>query len=187
MPRINLLPWREELRRERQKEFIGQLVLAVIVGGGLMLLAHMTVTSWLDHQEQRNDRLQSEIRQLDQKIAEIEDLQATRERLLSRMQIIEELQKSRPDGVRLFDDLVRSLPSGVYLTELSQSGSRVQIRGVAESHGRVSAYLRSIDSADWLGSPDLDVVQRSRQRDGDGRVYEFTIRAQQITPGMEDD
>ncbi|MCP1728005.1 type IV pilus assembly protein PilN [Natronospira proteinivora] len=187
MPRINLLPWREELRRERQKEFAIQMAGAAILGGLMLFYAHSTVGGWVDHQEDRNSRIQDEIRQLEQQIAEIEELQETRERLLSRMQIIEELQKSRPDGVRLFDDLVESLPSGVYLTQLNQSGANITIRGVAESQARVSAYLRSIDDAEWLDDPDLDGIQRSRQRDGDGRVFEFTIRARQVTPGTEND
>ncbi|MEA5445752.1 PilN domain-containing protein [Gammaproteobacteria bacterium AB-CW1] len=187
MPRINLLPWREEARREKQKEFGTQLGGAAILGGLLLFYAHHTVGGWIDHQQSRNDRIQSEIRQLEEKIAEIEDLQETKDRLLARMQIIEELQKSRPDGVRLFDDLVRTLPSGVYLTEVTQSGANLTIRGVAESQARVSAYMRNIDQADWLAQPRLQVIERDRpRRDGEGRLRTFTIRAVQVTPGTED-
>lgn len=187
MPRINLLPWREEARREQQKQFLTQLAGAAVLGGLMLFYAHMTVGGWIDHQESRNDRIQEEIRKLEQKIAEIEDLQDTKERLLARMRIIEELQKSRPDGVRLFEELVRSLPSGVYLTEVSQSGANIEIQGVAESQARVSAYLRSIDEAEWLDEPDLEVIEQRESRGGGGRVRTFTIRAVQVTPGTEND
>jgi type IV pilus assembly protein PilN len=185
MPRINLLPWREEARRERQKQFAIQLGGAAILGGLMLFYGHTTVGGWIDHQQQRNNRLQDEIRQLEVKIAEIEDLQDTKDRLLARMRIIEELQKSRPNGVRLFDDLVRTLPSGVYLRELTQSGANLTIRGVAESQARVAAYMRAIDGADWLGDPDLQSIESRDQRTGEGRIREFTIRARQITPGGE--
>ncbi len=186
MPRINLLPWREEARKERQKQFLVQLAGGAVLGGLMVFYGQMTVGGWIDNQEHRNDRLESEIRELDQKIAEIQDLQDTRDRLLARMRIIEELQTSRPDGVRLFDELVWTLPSGVYLTSLEQSGNNLEIRGVAESSARVSAYLRNIEDAEWLGDPDLGVVERVGGRNAES-IQEFTIRARQRTPGSEDD
>ncbi|MDQ2070209.1 PilN domain-containing protein [Natronospira bacteriovora] len=185
MPRINLLPWREEARKQRQKEFGVQMAGAAILGGLMLFYAHTTVSGWIDHQQQRNNRLQAEIRQLEEKIAEIEDLQDTKERLLARMRIIEELQKSRPNGVRLFDDLVQTLPSGVYLREVTQSGANLTIRGVAESQARVAAYMRAIDGAAWLGDPDLQGIESRAERGGQARIREFTIRARQVTPGGE--
>jgi type IV pilus assembly protein PilN len=189
MPRINLLPWREEARKERQKQFVVQLLGAAVLGGLILFYGITTVNGWVNHQESRNTFLQEQIRELDRKIAEIEDLQDTKRRLLSRMQIIEELQKSRPDGVRLFDSLAHTVPTGVYVTEVRQNGSNLEIRGVAESNARVSAYMRNIDGSDWMTRPNVEVIETRTQRRGargdEQRVREFTIRARVVTPGGE--
>jgi type IV pilus assembly protein PilN len=179
MPRINLLPWREEQRKQRLKSFGIAALGAVAVGVATVMYAHMTVSRFIDFQGQRNKYLETEIATLDKQIAEIKELEATKDRLLARMQIIEQLQRSRPEVVHLFDELVRRLPDGVYLKSVKQTGNRLSIKGVAQSSTRVSALMRNIDSSEWLTDPGLDVVETVDQ--GRTRSSEFTIFASQVT------
>src|SRR5678815_3478687 len=179
MPRINLLPWREEQRKQRLKNFGIAALTAVALGVATVLYAHATVNRFIAYQESRNKYLEGEIATLDKQIAEIKELEATKERLLARMQIIEQLQRSRPEVVHLFDELVRRLPDGVYLKSVKQTGNRLSIKGVAQSSTRVSALMRNIDSSEWLTDPGLDVVETVDQ--GRTRSSEFTVFASQVT------
>ena len=183
MPRINLLPWREEQRQKRKKEFLVALGVAFAIGAVVVLLARMTYQGWIDNQRARNDLLKQEIAALDKQIDEILGLENQKERLLARMEIIEQLQRSRPESVHLFDELVNTLPEGVYLSEVTQNGRRVQIKGAAQSSTRVSALMRNIDASEWLRDPGLDVVQTVD--DGPARNSQFTVFAQQIA--MDED
>lgn len=185
MPRINLLPWREELRRERQQEFYKHLGMAVAAGAAVVAYGIFTVDGMVSYQNSRNDFLKREIAQVDEKIKEISELQTTKERLLARMQVIEQLQQSRPEIVHLFDELVRTLPDGVYLTSVRQTSTNLEIKGVAESSARVSTYMRNIDASDWLGIPTLDVIEAKEQERT--RHFEFSLRTKQISPHNEKD
>ena len=186
MPRINLLPWRDELRAQRRNQFYMALGAATGVGALFLLLANMTFNGIVDHQQDRNDLLKQEISALDKRIEEIIDLEDKKDRLLARMDIIEELQRSRPGIVHIFEEMVRTLPDGVYLTALKQLGQRLEIAGAAESNTRVSALMRNIDESEWLSNPDLEVVEVRRGRDGDGiRASEFTVFAKQVSPKTE--
>ncbi len=185
MPRVNLLPWRAEQREQRKKEFLAALGIAVALGAIVTLGAKFTYQGWIKDQQARNDLLKTEISVLDKQIDEILGLENQKERLLARMEIIEQLQRSRPESVHLFDELVRTLPEGVYLTEVSQSGRRVQIKGAAQSSTRVSALMRNIDASSWLRDPGLDVVQTVN--DGPSRNAEFTVFAQQIAMDDEEE
>lgn len=179
MPRINLLPWREEQRKERLKNFVVAAVGAVLVGAATVGFARYTMSAMIDHQKARNQLLVNEIAELDKQIKEIINLEKQKERLLARMEIIEQLQRSRPEIVHLFDDLVRTVPEGVYLKHLKQSGKRLEFKGAAQSSTRVSAYMRNIDGSEWLTDPGLDVIEtvdRGRQRDS-----QFTLFAQQVS------
>jgi type IV pilus assembly protein PilN len=179
MPRINLLPWREAQRKQRLKNFGIAAAAAIALGAGAVLWAHATVNRFIEHQEQRNKYLENEIAILDKQIAEIKELEATKERLLARMQIIEQLQRSRPEVVHLFDELVRRLPDGVYLRSVKQTGNKLSIKGVAQSSTRVSAFMRNIDGSEWLDDPGLDVVETKEE--GRARNSEFTIFATQVS------
>ncbi len=183
MPRINLLPWREELRKQRQKNFSLAAIGAVILGVGVFLVYSNYISNEIEYQQARNQFLESEIARLDKQINEIIDLEARKERLLARMEIIEELQKSRPQVVHLFDELVRTLPEGVQLTSVVQTGDRLEIKGVAQSSSRISNYMRNIDASDWMGDPDLGVVEVSEQ--GRRRTATFTLFATQKHPQDE--
>lgn len=155
MAKINLLPWRVERRKQREREF------QVMMGGALLFgaIAVVFALTWmgrvLDGHQARNDLLNREIAALDAKIKEIEALREKREELLRRKEIIERLQSSRYQMVHVFDELVRTLPDGVRLTEMSQSGESVNLIGMAQSNARVSAYMRNIEAAEWLRLPDL--------------------------------
>jgi type IV pilus assembly protein PilN len=156
------------------------------------LVANLVMGALVDGQRERNSILQAEIKLLDERIAEIEDLESQKERLLARMAIIEQLQRSRPEIVHVFDELVRTLPSGVYLTSIKQTGTRLEIRGNAESNTRVSAFMRNIDKSQWLTKPDLQVVEVKEpgratrglpQETGEfaGRSSQFVVYANQVT------
>lgn len=183
MPRINLLPWREELRKQRRNQFFAALGAAAVAAGVLLLLAYFAFDGVIGHQRDRNELLKQEIAELDKRIEEIIDLEQKKDRLLARMEIIEQLQRSRPGIVHVFDELVRTLPDGVFLTEIKQTGKRLEIVGSAESNTRVSALMRNIDQSEWLDNPDLEVVEvKDSQRASVGRASEFTVFAQQVSP-----
>jgi type IV pilus assembly protein PilN len=183
MPRINLLPWREEERKRRQREF-GVALAGGVVSAALVVLATIFVYSqMIDNQLARNDRLTAEIRELEKSITEIDGLERQKERLLARMEIIEQLQKSRPEIVHLFDEVARQLPEGVYLTGMKQTGNRVEVRGIAQSSTRVSALMRSIDSSEWMTDPEVDRVETTQS--GASRQAEFVVYLRQVNQGDE--
>ncbi len=182
MARINLLPWREQLREERKKQFLSILALIVIVAGLLVFLGDRTINGKIDHQNARNEFLRKQIRLLDGRIKEIEQLQARRSQLLERMKIIQDLQGNRPIIVRVFDEMVRTLPDGVYFTSVDMKGSVIGIKGGAESNSRVSNLMRQMDASDWLASPNLTAVKAVTQGALDqANVFEMSVR--QTEPG----
>jgi type IV pilus assembly protein PilN len=177
MAKINLLPWREELRKQKQREFIisaggGALVAALIV-----LLAHFHIDGLIDNQNQRNAYLQAQIEILDQRIGRIKELERMKADLLARMNVIQELQRSRPESVHLMDELVRTLPDGVYLKSFTQKDRSLEIGGVAQSNARVSDYMRNIDASEWLTAPRLDLIKTTETNRT--RVANFNLRGKQ--------
>jgi len=179
MAQINLLPWREELRQEQTKQFISMLILALALTGSLIVLVHMNVAAMIDHQNTRNNILSNEIKQLDEQLKKIKGLEDTKEKLLSRMEIIQDLQQKRPQIVHLFDEIVRTIPEGLHIDEIKQEGASITISGVAESNGRVSAYMRNIDASEWMKDPRLKVIESTRK---DGRGSKFILVALQSAP-----
>ena len=177
MPRINLLPWRESQRKQRRQEFFLSLGAAVATAALVILVGRWQMSSAIEHQRERNQILQDEIAQLDKQIQEILDLENQKRKLLARMEIIETLQRSRPEIVHVFDEIVKTLPEGVYLTYLKQTGNRIEMHGVAQSSTRVSAFMRNIDNSQWLSDPSLQVVE-TKGRDAT-RGAEFTLFANQ--------
>jgi len=159
MPRINLLPWREAQRKERKLAFTvalgGSAVCAAVVTAAIYLM----YTGMIDAQERRNELLQQQIKVLDRQIEEINNLEQTKRQFIARMQIIEKLQSSRPEIVHVFDQIVKTLPDGVYLTSVTQTGDHLKFTGVAQSSTRVSAFMRNIDASQWMRNPTLEVIQ----------------------------
>jgi type IV pilus assembly protein PilN len=177
MPRINLLPWRDQQRRERKLAFFIALGGAAVVAAIAAFIAYLLLGSMIDAQEHRNDRLRAQIKVLDKQIEEINDLEAQKQKFISRMQIIEKLQRSRPEVVHLFDELVKQMPDGTYLTSVKQTGPKLKLEGVAQSSTRVSALMRGISASQWLRNPELEVVQTKSDTAGSS----FTLDAEQIT------
>lgn len=183
MARINLLPWREALRRQRQRDFIGMLGLSAAVALGVWFGIRLVIADLTEYQERRNTYLQQQISAMDAQIREIRDLEKKRERLLARMRTIERLQASRPVVVRLFDEIVRTLPDGVFLNELTQRDRRITVRGTARSNARVSNLMRNIEASGWVTNPRLQIIE-TRSVEGE-RVAEFTLIYDQKPPEGE--
>ncbi len=162
MPRINLLPWREQERKIRRREFTiaaGGAIFASII---FVLGGKVLYSSWTDAQNEKNNLLKKEIVKLDAQIADIQDLETRKQRLVARMEIIEKLQRKRPEIVHLFDEIVKTVPDGIYLTSIKQSGNKLEIHGVAQSSTRVSTFMRNIDSSVWMDNPVLQVVESAK-------------------------
>ena len=159
MARINLLPWREQLREERKQRFLVTLAAVAGVCVALLLLVGQGLDSAVEAQAARNNLLRKEIAQLDGRIAEIGELRAQRQQLLERMKVIQDLQGNRPVTARVFDQILRTLPDGVYFTSLKMVGSRIAITGVAQTNERVSTLMRNLDASDWLQSASLSEVK----------------------------
>ena len=187
MAKINLLPWRQELRKQRQQEFIAILMGVVMVAVAIVLGGHMALSKQVSDQEERNAFIQAEIGKLDGQIKEIDELQKRREQLLSRMKVIQDLQGRRPVIVRIFDELVRVIPDGVYFTSLARTGDNFRITGVAESANQVSALMRNLDASPWFKNPQLSTVAadaaHSLSKEGDekqpGSRFAMTVSLEQ--------
>jgi type IV pilus assembly protein PilN len=179
MAHINLLPWREEQRQEQTRQFATVTVLSMVLTGAIVFMVHVSFSNQIEHQKYRNKILQDEIATLDASLKQIEKLEETKEQLLARMDVIQSLQQQRPQIVHLFDDFVRTVPEGIYLTKIKQEADQLTIKGVAESNGRVSAYMRNIDSSDWMATPKLQVIET---RKGTLRSSDFTLLTSQSMP-----
>lgn len=184
MPSINLLPWRQALRQRRRKEFLIGLGAAVGLAFLVTLLAHLMVSSMIDAQKRRNELLTAEIAELDKAIEQILALEEQKARMIARMEVIDTLQSSRPEVVKLFDQMVSTLPEGVYLTSVKQSGRKLEFIGVAQSSTRVSAFMRNIDASEALSAPELKVIQTGKDA---GPGAQFTLFAQQRAVASEED
>ncbi len=180
MARINLLPWRAERRKLRQKDFLGMLALAVAVG----VLASFLVVSWysgrISSQNARNEFLKGEIAKVDIQIKEIEELDKKKNKLLARKEVIEQLQANRSQMVHLFDSLVRTIPDGVSLTSIKQEGDILTLGGRSQSNARVSTYMRNLESSGWMTNPDLSIIEA--KEGNPGLPYEFNLKVKLANP-----
>ena len=183
MARINLLPGREERRKLRNRE--AQTLFGLTAAAALLILFAILwqYGQMIKNQEARNLMLQDEITKVDQKIKEIEALEKTRSKLLQRKTIIEQLQASRSMMVHLFDDLVRTIPEGVRLQSIKQTGDLLTLEGFAESNARVSEYMRRLEGSQWMGNPDLAIVE-AKGPDKRSR-YAFTLRVNLRKPNAD--
>jgi type IV pilus assembly protein PilN len=184
MPRINLLPWREQERKVRRREFTVAAGAAVVAALVFALGGKLVYSSWIDTQNEKNALLKKEIVKLDAEIADIQDLEDRKQRLVARMEIIEKLQRKRPEIVHQFDELVRTVPDGVYLTSLKQTANKLEIKGVAQSSTRVSTFMRNIDSSTWMDNPELQVVETAKDSPTGGS--NFTVFANTVGVNLEE-
>jgi type IV pilus assembly protein PilN len=184
MPRINLLPWREEQRRERKLQFGIAVGVAAAAAAVVTFAAYLLLSSMVSAQQARNERLRSEIKTLDKHIEEINNLEAAKQKFIARMDIIEKLQRSRPEIVHIFDEIVRTLPDGTYLTSVKQTDKRLKFEGVAQSSTRVSTFMRNIDASEWMKNPELEVVETKQ---GQTLGSNFTLFADQVSTVSDQD
>jgi type IV pilus assembly protein PilN len=181
MPRINLVPWREAERKRKRQEFGVAFVAALLFAGVIAFVVNWQIQSAIDEQQSRNAYLKEEIANLDKQIAEILDLDKRKQALRARIQVIEQLERSRPEIVHVFDQLVRTLPDGVYLTHVKQTERKLQLKGMAQSSTRVASYMRNIDSSEWLTEPSLDILET---KGGGDAGSDFTLNANQKNPQL---
>lgn len=185
MTRINLLPWRQERRAQRQKEYLTVLgmsgLLAAVVAFGVVKY----YDGLIENQNDRNNYLKSEITQLDRKIKEIEDLEKKRAHLLNRKQVIEQLQADRSQMVHLFDQLVRTIPEGIRLNTIKQSGNVLTLDGISQSNARVASYMRALEASGWMSNPEVSIIEAK----GEDKLmpYEFTLKVTLVKPKPKDD
>jgi len=159
MARINLLPWREQRRKQQQQDFLMAIGLAVALTCTVLFAVYMHIEGEKEYQQQRNQRLQNEINVLNRKIKEIRDIEARKDKLLTKIELIQKLQESRPEVVHLFDELPKITPDGVYLTKFEQKGNKLFFAGKAQSNARVSAFMRAIEHSPWMHTPKLNVIK----------------------------
>jgi type IV pilus assembly protein PilN len=173
MARINLLPWRAERRRQRQREFFMQLGAAALAAVGFLLLWGFWMGMRIDNQNERNAYLQDQIKQVDARLTKINDLEKVRAQLLARKQIIEQLQANRSQMVHLFDELVKTIPGSARLTSIKQAGDQMVLGGVAQSNASVADYMRNIEASPWMGQTDLSKTENSH--DASRMPYSFGL------------
>ncbi len=180
MTRINLLPWREDLRQEQKKQFAVMAVMTCVLAVAIVALIHFQMGRKIDYQLSRNRFLTTEIVKLDEEIKEISELQKVRRSLIERMEVIQDLQASRPSIVHLFTEIVSTVPNGVYLETLSQTGGNLLINGEAESNARVSTYMRNLSASEWLKEPNLTVIEIEDKTVN--RISTFILTVKQTSP-----
>lgn len=180
MAKINLLPWREEYRQEKKKEFLVQLGLICMLAAAAAFVWVRVVDSAIDNQNQRNVLLEAEISTLNKRVAEINELKKKRQELIARMKVIQDLQGTRPTIVRYFDEIVRAVPDGLFFTSLSRQGNVISINGVTESSNRVSSFMRNLDRSEWFTNPNLKSI-KSTTKYGD-QASEFLLQLNLVLP-----
>jgi len=183
MAKINLVPWREERNKRRQRELLSMLAATVAITLALGLLWHMFHQYRIDMQMERNQFLRAEIAIVDRKIKEIKKLDELREKLTVRMELIRSLQTSRPESVHLMDENVFIMPDGVRAVSLAQTGSRVELKGLAQSNAQVSALMRNVEKSVWLHKPALQLINKERK--GGKGLSQFRLVYQQTRPQKE--
>jgi len=180
LTQINLLPWREEQRQELKKQFVLMAVMTCVLAAAIVGLIHFQMQAKIDYQLSRNKFMTNEIAKVDEEIKEIKELQKVRRSLIERMDVIQDLQGSRPSIVHLFTEIVSSVPNGVYLQSLSQKGDNLKINGEAESNARVSTYMRNLQASAWLKDPNLTVIEIEDKTVT--RISTFTLTVKQTSP-----
>jgi len=189
MTKINLLPWREELLKKKQKVFLNAIALSALVGIIILGLLHAYMAGLNTYQEQRNQLLVSEIALLDKKIVDIKNIEEKKRKLLEKIDLIQKLQESRPEIVHLFDEISKTTPDGVFLTQFTQTGSELIFEGKSQSNARVSAFMRAIEASPWLQTPGLTVIKSldkpPTDKTGTEQLSDFTLHATQKKPSAK--
>lgn len=180
MARINLLPWREQLREQRKQQFVATLIGMVMLGAALIFIGDQVFSSLINEQLARNSFIQRENQALDARIKEIQELRQKRQELIERTKVIQDLQGNRPITSHVFDQLARTIPEGVYFTAVRLTGKHISIEGAAESNNLISSLMRRQDASDWLALPSLAEV-KALELDGQD-ASQFKLTVQQTKP-----
>ncbi|PPD46418.1 MAG: pilus assembly protein PilN [Methylobacter sp.] len=178
MAKINLLPWREELRKKKKQDFLNSLALGALVAIMVLGIIHTYIEGLTSYQEQRNRLLQNEIALLDKKIVDINTIEEKKGKLLAKIDLLQKLQESRPEIVHLFDEIPRITPDGVFLNKFTQLGTDLTFEGKSQSNARVSAMMRNIEASEWLNSPTLNII-KSPDKANLELLSDFTLHAKQ--------
>ncbi|KHD08756.1 hypothetical protein PN36_11280 [Candidatus Thiomargarita nelsonii] len=192
MPHINLLPWRETLKKERETRFFIITGMSLLFMGFLVILVHLYMAEQLDYQQRRNHYLKSEIKKVDAQLKDIKKLKKEKQRLIERMDIIQELEESRSNVVHLFDELVKQVPNGVYFTSLKQKGNFITLEGVAQSGNRVSELMKNLEASQWLTNPKIysikTIADKKLQKSAykKRRLSHFKLEITQTAPTKKD-
>ena len=188
MAHINLLPWRERLREERKREFFTILIGVVIISAGVLFLVDRYFNNQIDMQNARNDYIRGEVAILDERVAEINELRQQKEDIRSRMNVITDLQGTRPVIVRIFDELVNTLPDGVYYESLIRVDNTISIEGIAESYAKITELLRRLDDSDWFQESDLDDISAVDTGNNSlSDAFTFTLSLSLQLPSQQDE
>lgn len=183
MAQINLLPWRETLREERKRKFLAVMIAVLLASGAMVLAADRYMRGSIDNQVARNEYLLTEIRVLDQQVAEINELQQQKREIQDRMSVIQNLQGSRPVIVRVFDELVKTLPDGVYFETIERNGEFMELVGVAESYSQLTTLMRRLDGSDWFAEPNLRIISAADgEAFSDTAANRFNLNLTLLTP-----
>jgi type IV pilus assembly protein PilN len=185
MARINLLPWRAERRKQRQKEFVTLLGSALIGGVALVFLGSSYYNAQIEGQTGRNDFLKQRITEVETQIKEIEELESRKASLLQRKQVIEDLQADRSQNVRLFEELVRTIPDGVKLVTIKQTGNELTLTGRSQSESRVSAYMRNLEASGLINNPQLSVIKAGSSAGGNAQARTSAAEDRALPFGFE--
>lgn len=175
MPHINLLPWREEERSRKQKEFINIAAGAGVVMLGVIVLVHLQVAGMINKQDNRNKYLDEQIAIVDKEIEEINTLEKEKAALLARMKVIQELQGTRPVIVHIFDEIAKNLPEQAYLLDVKRVGDKINLEGVADSNDYVSQLMRNLNDSPWLTNPKLTVIESGKKEYPDASWFQLSV------------
>ena len=178
MAEINLLPWRDERRAELKQEFLAVLGMVVAVAALIVFLVDLVVSGQIENQDNRNAYLTDNISALNKQVEEIREMQRKRTQLLDRMTVIQELQGNRPIIVRILDQLVRTVPDGIFYTDVQSKNQVITIEGIAESNNRVSSLMRRLDASDWFKEPNLEGVKAEPEYGEQATVFNLTVQLQ---------
>jgi type IV pilus assembly protein PilN len=177
MAKINLLPWRAQVRKQREREFYIMLGGAAVAGLLAVILWAFWMNMRIDNQDERNNYLTQQSKELDGKIEEIKKLEQTKSALLTRKQIIEQLQANRSQMVHLFDEMVKTIPDGARLNALKQGGDTLTLEGFAQSNASVASYMRNLDNSPWLTHSDLQKTEAAKASEKRDRFsFGLTVR-----------
>jgi len=187
MPRINLLPWREAHRAEKQRQFFMVLAGAAVASALVVVMVHIQFSAMIDTQNMRNKFLQDQIKRVEKEIEEIRTLKEDKKALLARMEVIQKLQRSRPEIVHLFEELSLNVPNGIYLEKATRKGSLLSLEGFSDSNDSVSAFMRQLDASPWLQNPKLNVIESKKDTLGNNNYFKLEVSQESPNEDVPED